>query len=130
MSGKLNEAGAIRGRHVSIHDQANSFRDNIESRNDTLYGLLDYDLGETTTLTFGGVQVQSDATSLYGVKYPGFAVWDANVQYRLTDSTSLRLTVNNLFDRRYYESSRNSVNGMNSFYGEPRTVALTLKTSF
>lgn len=59
-----------------------------------------------------------------------FAVWDANAQYRINDQASLRLVVNNLFDRRYYESSRVGTNGMNNFYGEPRNIALTLKASF
>ena len=93
----------------------------------TTYELPDFD-GRWTL--GGGVQVQSEATSLYGVHYNGFAVWDANVQYRINDQASLRLVVNNLLDRRYYESSANGTNGMNNFYGEPRNVALTLKTSF
>jgi outer membrane receptor for ferric coprogen and ferric-rhodotorulic acid len=78
----------------------------------------------------GGVQIQSDATSIYGVHYPGFAVWDASLAYQLAEKARLQLVVNNLFDKTYYESSRNGTNGMNNFYGAPRYAALTLKMDF
>lgn len=59
VSGKLNAAGSVRGRIVGVHDQANSFKDNVDSRNDTLYGVLDFDLTDDTTLTVGGVFQES-----------------------------------------------------------------------
>lgn len=48
--GPLNQAGTIRGRLVADQDQSNSFIDHDWSRTLSLYGSLDFDLSEDTTL--------------------------------------------------------------------------------
>ncbi|UVM70819.1 TonB-dependent siderophore receptor [Pseudomonas alvandae] len=48
--GPLNDAGNIRGRIVADEDQSNSFIDHAWSKTHSLYGSLDIDLSEDTTL--------------------------------------------------------------------------------
>jgi len=58
----------------------------------------------------------------------GYAVFNAQLGYDITQKTSLTLAVNNLTDRKYYER----IGGLNTYntYGEPRSVSLNLRTSF
>ena len=48
--GPLNQSGTIRGRFVADEDQSNSFIDYEWSKTHSLYGALDFDLREDTTL--------------------------------------------------------------------------------
>ncbi|MGH8487221.1 MAG: TonB-dependent siderophore receptor, partial [Pseudomonas sp.] len=48
--GPLNEAGTVRGRFVADEDQSDSFIDYEWSKTHSLYGALDFDLTEDTTL--------------------------------------------------------------------------------
>ena len=48
--GPLNDAGNIRGRIVADEDQSNSFIDHAWTKTHSLYGSLDIDLSEDTTL--------------------------------------------------------------------------------
>ena len=72
----------------------------------------------------GGMSVQSKTSSVYNVHQGGWAVFNANVQYEISPSMSVRLIVNNLTNRRYYENHKVRANGINNFYEQPRTVAL------
>lgn len=58
----------------------------------------------------------------------GYAVWSAQVGYDLTPDWSLALNVNNIFDKRYYSSLGTSLNS--NFYGEPRSVTVSLRGRF
>lgn len=78
----------------------------------------------------GGVQAQSGTESLYGIRQGGLAIWDASLRYDFDEQTSVQLVVNNLLDRRYYESNRLRTNGLNNFYGEPRNLLLTFARNF
>lgn len=78
----------------------------------------------------GGTRIQSKNESLWGIKQGGFAVWDASVKYDFSKATSLQLNINNIFDKRYYETHRTRSEGYNNFYGEPRNFMLTFKHRF
>lgn len=58
----------------------------------------------------------------------GYAVFNAQVGYDISQNTSLTLAVNNLTDRNYYAR----IGGLNTYniYGEPRSVSLNLRTGF
>jgi outer-membrane receptor for ferric coprogen and ferric-rhodotorulic acid len=62
------------------------------------------------------------------VRQGGYAVFDALVGYRVRDNLTVRLNVGNLFDKVYY--TRISATGRGNFYGEPRNVTLSLRTTF
>lgn len=59
--GPLNDAGTVRGRFVADEDQSDSFIDYEWSKTHSLYGALDFDLREDTTL--GLAVSRSDAES-------------------------------------------------------------------
>ena len=58
----------------------------------------------------------------------GYAVWGASVQYRINRNWSAALNVHNLFDKTYYKTVGTS--GSGNWYGEPRSVLLTLRGAF
>ncbi|QDG94583.1 TonB-dependent siderophore receptor (plasmid) [Rhizobium sp. NIBRBAC000502774] len=78
----------------------------------------------------GGVRVQSTNESLYGIKQSGFAVWDASLKYDFNETTTLQLSVNNIFDKEYYENNRVRTININNLYGDPRNFLLTLNKKF
>ena len=55
----------------------------------------------------------------------GYALFNAQVAYQINDRVSVSLTVENLFDKTYYEK----VSGIarQNFYGAPRSVVLALR---
>jgi outer membrane receptor for ferric coprogen and ferric-rhodotorulic acid len=59
--GPLNDAGNIRGRVVLDEDQSNSFVDHAWSKTHSLYGSLDIDLSEDTTLGFAASQSNGES---------------------------------------------------------------------
>ncbi|MDH0745591.1 TonB-dependent siderophore receptor [Pseudomonas sp. GD03842] len=65
-SNKLNEAGTLRGRVVTAYEQGNSFVDERDRERQTFYGVLEADLGDATTWTFGASKQRDDATSDWG----------------------------------------------------------------
>lgn len=59
-------------------------------------------------------------------KLAGFTIWNARVGYQATPELSVGLNVNNVFDKKYYVPSYNTLSG-NNYYGEPRNVMLTVR---
>lgn len=68
----------------------------------------------------------------YDFRSPGRAVWHAFVEYRFDRHWTAALNIDNLFDKRYWQSVGDTRNwyGDGSFYGDPRNVQLTLRGSF
>ena len=62
------------------------------------------------------------------VRQPAYAVANLNLGYRLNEQMVLRLSVNNLFDTTYY--ARISGVGRGNYYGEPRSVVLSLRATY
>lgn len=78
-----------------------------------------------------GTTMQSGVYNLgSGVKNEGagYALYSARVGYDLSENVSLSLNVENLFDKHYYVQT-GTVTG-NSYYGTPREMTFTLRTSF
>lgn len=74
-----------------------------------------------------GVNTQTDTISSdREFKLAGFTVWNARVGYQATSELSFALNLNNVFDKKYYVPSYNTVSG-NNYYGEPRNVMLTVR---
>ena len=59
--GPLNDAGNIRGRVVLDEDQSNSFVDHAWNKTHSMYGALDVDLSEDTTLGFAVSQSNGES---------------------------------------------------------------------
>ena len=78
-----------------------------------------------------GVQAQSAYTVQSGgltLRQGGYALVNSRLGYRISRNLSAALHVNNLFDRRYYQSL--SGPQWNNRYGEPRNVMLTLRAEY
>ena len=79
----------------------------------------------------GGVRVQSRTYKTSGpleLNQGMYALWDARIGYRVNKHLSAALNVNNVFDKKYYRTL-GSERGSN-WYGEPRSVMLTLQAQY
>ncbi|MCB5185752.1 TonB-dependent receptor [Methylobacillus gramineus] len=76
----------------------------------------------------GGVFVQSETSYITGTnirrQQSGYSVWSAQASYKIDDHWSAALNINNLFDKRYY------LDALQTFYGEPQSVMLTVRGNF
>ncbi|CAI9417484.1 Fe(3+)-pyochelin receptor [Pleomorphomonas sp. T1.2MG-36] len=62
------------------------------------------------------------------IEAPAYAVVDLQAGYKFSDNVTATLTVNNVFDEKYYE--RVGGTSVFNFYGEPRSVSFKLATTF
>lgn len=83
----------------------------------------------------GTVRSLNPATDMYdGPSVPfeytqsGYAIWSAFGEYRLTDNWTTSLKVNNIFDKKYYQTMGSS--NSSNWYGEPANAMLTLRGNF
>ncbi|MFJ1300726.1 TonB-dependent siderophore receptor [Pseudomonadota bacterium AL_CKDN230030165-1A_HGKHYDSX7] len=79
----------------------------------------------------GGVRLQSASYKTVGairLEQGGYAIWDGRIGYRINRNLQAALNVNNIFDKKYYRTL-GSLNGSN-WYGEPRSVMLTLTAQY
>ncbi|MBD9389659.1 TonB-dependent siderophore receptor [Agrobacterium sp. AGB01] len=60
VGGPLNEDGTIRGRFVTGLQDKNNFIRDYESRRQLYYGTLEFDVGDSTTLSVGGYYNRED----------------------------------------------------------------------
>jgi iron complex outermembrane receptor protein/outer membrane receptor for ferric coprogen and ferric-rhodotorulic acid len=90
-------------------------------RNDTLKGLS----------VGGGLAYKSEFYAQSGtlrLVSGDYAVFNAQAGYQINDNVSLNLTIDNLFDKKYYEKV--SGVGRQNFYGAPRTLALAMRMRY
>lgn len=59
---------------------------------------------------------------------PGYAIWSARLGYAFNKDWSVAMNVGNLFDKTYYSTVGYA--GYGNFYGEKRTVTVSLKGRF
>lgn len=82
-----------------------------------------------------GAQIQSKSdlgqqSRSYHMLQGGYAVWNANVQYRFNDHLDVNFVVNNLFDKTYWREVNNRTYTMNGYYGDPRSFLLRANYRF
>lgn len=75
----------------------------------------------------GAFRTQSRTYTSFNVKQGGYSIVDLMTNYRLTDNIKVQANLNNVFDKRYYQSISNPA-GANIF-GDPRNMMLTVKWS-
>jgi len=85
-----------------------------------------------TAWTVGGTirsqsKMYQESTGYYA-KQSGYTVVGLMAKYRINKQADVGITVNNLFDRHYYETIGGAV--MGNFYGAPRSFAVNLKYNF
>ncbi|TCM67036.1 outer membrane receptor for ferric coprogen and ferric-rhodotorulic acid [Acinetobacter calcoaceticus] len=62
------------------------------------------------------------------IEQPSYAVWSMRVGYEIDPHWDVALNLDNLFDKRYYSTIGDASAG--NFYGEPRSVLLTLRGKY
>ncbi|MDO4643094.1 MAG: TonB-dependent siderophore receptor [Cardiobacteriaceae bacterium] len=75
----------------------------------------------------GGVSLQSATSSIWNVEQGGYALWNANAQYKVNDHFNVGVAINNLTNKRYFENHKVRANGINNFLGEPRNAMLNFQ---
>lgn len=93
-----------------------------------------YRLPQFDKLTLGtAVRYQSQTTAFYNdhllyatIPQKPYVLWDATAKYELSDSATLGLAIKNITDKKYFYNTQNRTAGMNNFYGEPRSVMVSL----
>ncbi|MFJ4348304.1 TonB-dependent siderophore receptor [Pseudomonas sp. NPDC089401] len=66
ISGPLTETGNVRGRVIAVHDDKDHFQESRQERKEVFYGVLAFDLDDSTTLTTGLEWTKLDATGAWG----------------------------------------------------------------
>ncbi|MBW9091212.1 TonB-dependent siderophore receptor [Rhizobium wenxiniae] len=74
------------------------------------------------------VNATTGATSATAIEAPGYGVVDLQAGYKFNENLTASLTVNNVFDKKYYE--RVGGTSVFNFYGEPRNVVFKLNATF
>lgn len=80
-----------------------------------------------------GMRLQSRTYASVGnvtTRQGGYALFDALVAWRINSTLSLQLNANNLFDKVYYAKFSPNSRFFNNYYGDPRTLTLTLRANF
>lgn len=82
-----------------------------------------------------GISAYNPATGRYDGNWqpyqftaPGYAVWSARLGYAIDKDWSVAMNIGNLFDKTYYSTVGYA--GYGNFYGEKRTVVVTLQGRF
>ncbi len=70
VSGPLNAGKTVRGRLVGVIDDQDSFVDHVWYRNRGIYGVVEADVREGTTIAFGGMYADYDAAPGAGYGNP------------------------------------------------------------
>lgn len=76
----------------------------------------------------GTITGTNGTSQAYDFTQPGHAVWDLMAQYQIDPRWSLSLNVNNVLDKRYYQTVGTVFNG--NMQGLPRNAMLTLRGKF
>lgn len=71
VTGALTDSGHVRGRLVAVGDDRESYLKGVESNKKLLYGTLEFDLTENTTLSVGGAY--QDSHSIFSRGLPAYA---------------------------------------------------------
>lgn len=80
----------------------------------------------------GGITAQNTIYNQgtgYRIEQKAYSIVDLMAGYKVSENVDLRLNVNNVFDKKYYQSiNSNTWNGFN-VYGDPRNTMLTVRWS-
>lgn len=74
------------------------------------------------------VNATTGATTATAIEAPGYGVVDLQAGYKFNENLTASLSVNNVFDKKYYE--RVGGTSVFNFYGEPRNVVFKLNATF
>ncbi|HDY84213.1 hypothetical protein LCGC14_0581450 [marine sediment metagenome] len=88
VSGSLNEDGTVRGRFVAAYEDKNSYLDRYSKDREVFYGVLDFQLSDSTKLTVGhNYQMDNPNAVLWGSLPLAYSNGNS-VDYKASASTS------------------------------------------
>jgi len=88
VSGSLNEAETIRGRFVAAYEDKNSYLDRYSKKRELVYGVLDFQLSDSTILTVGHTYQNDDPEGVLWGALPLVYSNGNKVDYSTSASTS------------------------------------------
>ncbi|OLF53002.1 TonB-dependent siderophore receptor [Pseudomonas chlororaphis] len=62
----------------------------------------------------------------YRIEQKAYTLVDLMTSYKASENVIVRLNINNLFDKRYYQSISSNTDYGNNFYGDPRNAMVTV----
>ncbi|EPM96226.1 TonB-dependent siderophore receptor [Pseudomonas syringae] len=92
-SGKLNDSGTVRGRMVAAYDDSGSYLDGRDSRTPLLYGIVEADVSDDTTLT---MSLRRQEQVINGYSIYGLPRYSNGQSLNLSRSTNLAQKWNRL----------------------------------
>lgn len=110
LSGPLNDARTLRGRFVASYQEGKSFIDAYQQEKQVLYGVLEGDLSDTSTLTAGISYQKDDPRGVFGgVGVPLF--YSNGKQTNLSRSTNIaeRNNTNEVNAYNFFTTYRNQL---------------------
>ena len=84
VTGALSESDRLRGRLVAVGEDRGSYLDNVESNKKLVYGTLEFDISDDTTLSVGGAYQDFD-----GIIHRGLPAFATGELLDVSRSTSL-----------------------------------------
>lgn len=93
-----------------------------------LWTVYHFTRGILDRFDLGGGLLASSALKGDGVHTGGYAVFSGQVGYRLNDHWQATVTVNNIGDRKYYQTITFPYS--NNYYGDPRSVIFAVKMRY
>lgn len=88
ISGALNADGSIRARLVAAHQEKNSYLDRYSSQRDVLYGIIEADLSDNTSVAIGHTYQRNDASGNMFGSLPLLYADGSKRAYKVSDSTA------------------------------------------
>lgn len=119
-----------------VDDPSNAgrvFSTNTPKHMANLSGRYSFRNGDLDGLTIGGGARAMSSYFYYDSAFGrteqnGYALFDAFMNYKLTQNVTAQFTVNNIFDEVYYERLERA--SRNNRYGEPRSFMLTVRAEW
>lgn len=88
ISGPINEAGNVRGRIVTVHQNKNSYLDRYSNEKNVFYGIIEADITDNTRLSLGHTYHQNDSNgTIWGALQLDTMAGTRN-HFRRSDSSS------------------------------------------
>lgn len=115
----------------SVDEQGKTFDSYTPKHNLNLWTKYTFREGVMSGIDVGGgVHKVSSFYEEYDAKTesPGYAVFSLQAAYPINPNLKVSVNVDNVFDKKYYEKVANWYR--QNFYGEPRSVSVTLRGTF
>jgi outer-membrane receptor for ferric coprogen and ferric-rhodotorulic acid len=88
ISGSINSDGSVRGRLVGVHQDRNSYLDRYSTKRDVLYGVVEADLTDSTSVAIGHTYQNNDSSGNNFGSLPLLYTDGSKRDYKVSDSVA------------------------------------------